>query len=73
MTGSAFSIGLVVPSEAFSLDDPGNNMRKYENTLPDSTVGYRIFFCGKCGCYLFHEPVFPTPTLEKGELMGRHN
>ena len=57
VTSSAFSLGLVVPNEAFQLEDAGNNMRMYENDLPDSTVGYRIFFCSKCGCYLFHEPV----------------
>ena len=62
-TSSAFSIGLVVPSEAFQIEDPGNNIRLYENELPDSTVGYKIFFCSKCGCYLLHEPVTPRPRV----------
>ena len=42
-------------------------MQIYESEIPDSTVGYRIFFCSKCGCYLFHEPV--TPSLRVREVM----
>ena len=70
-TSSAFSIGLVVPSEAFQLEDPGNNMRMYENEIPDSTVGYRIFFCSKCGCYLLHEPVKSPSSTGKGRECRR--
>ena len=60
MTGSAFSIGLVVPEQAFSIEDPGAQLRLYQSNIPESTLGYRIYFCGKCGCYLLHEPVHFT-------------
>ena len=54
-TGSAFSIGLLVPEAAFSLDDPGQNLRTYQNIVPESGGATRVHFCSRCGCYLFHD------------------
>lgn len=58
-TSSAFSIGLVVPAPAFELSDPAHLLKTYEDEDPATMAGNRIAFCGKCGCYLMHEPVFP--------------
>jgi hypothetical protein len=58
LTSSAFSIGIVVPTDAFQLQDPENAIRAYNSPLPERPeVVNRIMFCSKCGCYLFHEPV----------------
>jgi hypothetical protein len=58
LTSSAFSIGIVVPTDAFQLHDPENAIRAYNSPLPERPeVVNRIMFCSKCGCYLFHEPV----------------
>jgi hypothetical protein len=58
-TSSAFSIGLVVPAESFELSDPSRLLKTYEDADPITLAGNRIAFCGKCGCYLMHEPVSP--------------
>jgi len=60
-SGSAFSIGLVVPAMAFRIFDPQGLVKTYE--LPD--VPLRIAFCSKCGCYLMHEP-----TVEPGSAVS---
>ena len=57
MTSSAFSIGLVVPAQSFELSDPEGLLRIYEDSDPVTLASNRIAFCGKCGCYLMHEPV----------------
>ena len=57
MTSSAFSIGLVVPAESFELSDAEGLLRIYEDSDPFTLASNRIAFCGKCGCYLMHEPV----------------
>lgn len=57
-TSSAFSIGLVVPGNAFEISDPQNLLKVYEEAGALNGVGYRIAFCSKCGCYLLHEPVY---------------
>jgi hypothetical protein len=56
-TSSAFSIGLVVPAEAFEIVDPQKLLKTFEDANALNGIGYRIAFCSKCGCYLFHEPV----------------
>jgi hypothetical protein len=62
ITSSAFSIGLVVPAQSFELSDPEGLLKIYEDSDPVTLAGNRIAFCGKCGCYLMHEPVFLDPS-----------
>jgi len=71
LTSSAFSIGIIVPTEAFQLQDPGNTIRVYDSPLPERPeVVNRIGFCSKCGCYLFHVPVILTPFTGRKLIMS---
>jgi hypothetical protein len=55
LTGSAFSMGLVVPEEAFHLDRGEPRPFLYRRDL-DSATPFTRWLCSECGSWLFGGP-----------------